>query len=234
MGRPESHARTGCSPSSGRTVDGRIWNPWKATREPPDNRCMLCRPRGCRHPMRAYQRAVKYLLSTQQEDGWWFVRTRAMAFQPYFDAGFPHGFNQVDFGRRNQLGNSRPLAGSARAHPNRRQRTVNGRRAVRKDRPVLPSVWTAKSKQLNPSAWGESSTRRMDEAAAVARRAPFLVMKSPSHQQTGDPSSLTPQRLPARSNWFESQLATRKSRRPPAAGLTAYAIRPSPHHSTCQ
>ncbi len=42
----------------------------------------------------AYQRAVHYLLSTQQADGSWYVRTRAMAFQPYFDAGFPHGFDQ--------------------------------------------------------------------------------------------------------------------------------------------
>jgi ankyrin repeat protein len=42
----------------------------------------------------AYQRAVKFLLSTQQEDGSWYVKTRAMAFQPYFDAGFPHGFDQ--------------------------------------------------------------------------------------------------------------------------------------------
>jgi len=42
----------------------------------------------------AYRRAVRYLLSTQQEDGSWYVRTRAMAFQPYFDAGFPHGFDQ--------------------------------------------------------------------------------------------------------------------------------------------
>jgi ankyrin repeat protein len=42
----------------------------------------------------AYRRAVQYLLSTQQEDGSWYVRTRAMAFQPYFDAGFPHGFDQ--------------------------------------------------------------------------------------------------------------------------------------------
>jgi hypothetical protein len=30
----------------------------------------------------------------QQEDGSWFVRSRAMTFQPYFDAGFPHGFDQ--------------------------------------------------------------------------------------------------------------------------------------------
>jgi ankyrin repeat protein len=42
----------------------------------------------------AYQRAVKFLLNTQLEDGSWYVRTRAMAFQPYFDAGFPHGFDQ--------------------------------------------------------------------------------------------------------------------------------------------
>ena len=42
----------------------------------------------------AYERAVEFLLRTQQEDGSWYVRTRAMAFQPYFDAGFPHGYNQ--------------------------------------------------------------------------------------------------------------------------------------------
>ncbi len=42
----------------------------------------------------AYQRAVKFLLNTQQEDGSWYVRSRAMAFQPYFDSGLPYGFNQ--------------------------------------------------------------------------------------------------------------------------------------------
>ena len=42
----------------------------------------------------AYERGVRFLLNTQQEDGSWYVRTRAMAFQPYFDAGFPHGFDQ--------------------------------------------------------------------------------------------------------------------------------------------
>ncbi|HUB78341.1 MAG TPA: ankyrin repeat domain-containing protein [Bryobacteraceae bacterium] len=42
----------------------------------------------------AYQRAVQFLLKTQLEDGTWYVRTRALALQPYFDAGFPHGFDQ--------------------------------------------------------------------------------------------------------------------------------------------
>jgi hypothetical protein len=42
----------------------------------------------------AIERGVHYLLQTQQEDGSWFVKTRAMAFQPYFDAGFPHGHDQ--------------------------------------------------------------------------------------------------------------------------------------------
>jgi squalene cyclase len=42
----------------------------------------------------AYQRGVKWLLNHQQVDGSWFVQTRALGFQPYFDAGFPHGTDQ--------------------------------------------------------------------------------------------------------------------------------------------
>jgi ankyrin repeat protein len=42
----------------------------------------------------AYQRGVKWLLSQQEKDGSWYVQTRALAFQPYFDAGFPHGHDQ--------------------------------------------------------------------------------------------------------------------------------------------
>ncbi len=42
----------------------------------------------------AYQRGVKYLLSTQLEDGSWYVRSRAIPFQPYFEGGFPHGNDQ--------------------------------------------------------------------------------------------------------------------------------------------
>jgi ankyrin repeat protein len=42
----------------------------------------------------AYKRGLQFLLKTQQEDGSWYVKTRAMAIQPYFDAGSPHGFDQ--------------------------------------------------------------------------------------------------------------------------------------------
>ena len=41
-----------------------------------------------------YQRGTQFLLKTQNEDGSWYVHSRAMTFQPYFDSGFPHGFDQ--------------------------------------------------------------------------------------------------------------------------------------------
>lgn len=37
----------------------------------------------------AYQRGVKFLLSTQLEDGSWYVRSRAIPLQPYFEGGLP-------------------------------------------------------------------------------------------------------------------------------------------------
>ena len=42
----------------------------------------------------AYQRGVQFLLNTQLEDGSWYVKTRALGFQPYFDNSFPHGVDQ--------------------------------------------------------------------------------------------------------------------------------------------
>jgi len=39
----------------------------------------------------AYRKGVAFLLSTQAEDGSWFVASRAPKFQPYFDGGFPYG-----------------------------------------------------------------------------------------------------------------------------------------------
>lgn len=43
---------------------------------------------------RAYQRGIDFLLSTQLEDGSWYVRSRSIPFQPYFESGFPHGPDQ--------------------------------------------------------------------------------------------------------------------------------------------
>lgn len=42
----------------------------------------------------SYRRGVQYLLRTQLEDGTWYVRSRAIGFQPYVDSGFPHGSDQ--------------------------------------------------------------------------------------------------------------------------------------------
>ena len=35
-----------------------------------------------------------YLLKTQQPDGSWHVKSRAVKFQPYFESGFPYGHDQ--------------------------------------------------------------------------------------------------------------------------------------------
>jgi ankyrin repeat protein len=42
----------------------------------------------------AVRRGVKFLLRTQMQDGSWYVRSRAIALQPYFDSGFPYGTDQ--------------------------------------------------------------------------------------------------------------------------------------------
>lgn len=41
-----------------------------------------------------YQRGMKFLLNTQQEDGSWLVESRSKPFQKYFETGFPHGKHQ--------------------------------------------------------------------------------------------------------------------------------------------
>jgi hypothetical protein len=43
---------------------------------------------------RAYQKGVKYLLSTQHADGSWYVASRSPKFQPFFESGFPYGHDQ--------------------------------------------------------------------------------------------------------------------------------------------
>lgn len=41
-----------------------------------------------------YRRGIDWLLKHQDVDGSWYVPTRALAFQPWADAGFPHGYDQ--------------------------------------------------------------------------------------------------------------------------------------------
>ncbi len=42
----------------------------------------------------AYQRGVKFLLSTQRADGSWYVASRSPKFQPYFESSFPYHHDQ--------------------------------------------------------------------------------------------------------------------------------------------
>jgi ankyrin repeat protein len=44
------------------------------------------------HP--AYQRGIQFLLNTQLADGSWYVRTRTLPLQRYFESDFPHGVDQ--------------------------------------------------------------------------------------------------------------------------------------------
>jgi ankyrin repeat protein len=42
----------------------------------------------------AYGRGADFLLRTQMEDGSWYVKSRAMKIQPYFQSGFPYDHDQ--------------------------------------------------------------------------------------------------------------------------------------------
>jgi hypothetical protein len=42
----------------------------------------------------AYRRGIQFLLDSQLEDGSWYIRTRALPIQPYFESDFPHGTDQ--------------------------------------------------------------------------------------------------------------------------------------------
>jgi len=41
-----------------------------------------------------FRRGVDYLIKAQQDDGSWYVRSRSVKFQPYFESGFPYGHDQ--------------------------------------------------------------------------------------------------------------------------------------------
>ena len=42
----------------------------------------------------AYRRGTQFLLQTQLADGSWFVQSRSLPVQPFFESGFPHGRSQ--------------------------------------------------------------------------------------------------------------------------------------------
>jgi ankyrin repeat protein len=42
----------------------------------------------------AYKRGIKFLVGTQLEDGSWYVKSRAIPLQPFFESEFPHGHDQ--------------------------------------------------------------------------------------------------------------------------------------------
>jgi hypothetical protein len=42
----------------------------------------------------AVRRGTAYLRRTQEADGSWYVKSRAMKIQPYFESGFPYGHDQ--------------------------------------------------------------------------------------------------------------------------------------------
>ncbi len=43
---------------------------------------------------KAWQKGIRFLLGTQENDGTWFVKTRSRPVQKYFESGFPHGKDQ--------------------------------------------------------------------------------------------------------------------------------------------
>jgi Prenyltransferase and squalene oxidase repeat len=43
---------------------------------------------------RAYKKGIEFLLRRQAEDGTWFVESRAVPIQAYFESGFPYGVHQ--------------------------------------------------------------------------------------------------------------------------------------------
>jgi hypothetical protein len=42
----------------------------------------------------SFKQGIAFLLKTQLADGSWYVKSRAVPIQPYFESGFPHGHDQ--------------------------------------------------------------------------------------------------------------------------------------------
>ena len=87
----EGHSREAARPMAA----GRSRTICRATRTRPACRCSRSpKPAASRRAIAAYKKGVAYLLSTQRPDGSWYVKSRAVKFQPFFDGGFPYGHDQ--------------------------------------------------------------------------------------------------------------------------------------------
>jgi squalene cyclase len=58
----------------------------------------------------AYTRGVRFLLNSQFEDGSWYVKSRVIKIQPYFESGLPVRPRPVDLRSSHQLGRHGPRA----------------------------------------------------------------------------------------------------------------------------
>jgi ankyrin repeat protein len=54
----------------------------------------LCESGAITVPDPVYKRGVQFLMSTQLADGSWYVKSRAIRIQPFFESGFPYGRDQ--------------------------------------------------------------------------------------------------------------------------------------------
>jgi hypothetical protein len=68
-------------------------------------------------------RGVAFMLRTQGDDGSWYVKSRAMKIQPYFESGFPYGHDQWI----SQAATAWAAIGLAVAAPDERVATAAGR-----------------------------------------------------------------------------------------------------------
>ena len=90
---PEGLEGTGCT-SERAMAAGPISTRWNPALTRLGEALVAMRIAGVPAADAAFKRGVDYLLRTQQEDGSWYVKSRAMTFQPYFESGFPHGYDQ--------------------------------------------------------------------------------------------------------------------------------------------
>jgi hypothetical protein len=87
-------ARSGAGASNGPTAGGGQLPALKSDAHATGQTLVALHEGGIQTTEAAYQRGIQYLMSTQLKDGTWYVQSLTLAFQPYFESGFPHGPDQ--------------------------------------------------------------------------------------------------------------------------------------------